>query len=102
VLIAERIFMMKNAKKFFEEIIKTEEAKALLVEVANSETEEEIIADYIDVAKKLGVELTAEEIKAYLAASVKEIFGEIDDSELSRLAGGANEGCGAASSMEIL
>ena len=50
---------MENAKKFFEEIVKTEEAKALFLAIEAPQTEEARTAAYIDIAKKLGVELIA-------------------------------------------
>ena len=80
---------MENAKKFFEEIAKTEEAKALFAAIEKPDTEDELVAIYVDVAKKLGVELTAEEAKAYLAAD-KTCGAELDDAELEQLAGGAD------------
>ena len=81
---------MENAKKFFEELIKTEEAKALFDSVGTPETEEDRIAAYIDVAAKLGVALSADEIKAYYASSCTSDAQEIDDKELSQLAGGGD------------
>ena len=86
---------MENAKKFFEEAVKTEEAKALLAAVEKPKTEDECIAAYINVAEKLGVALTEEGIIAYLKASVKEDVCEIDDNELSQLAGGSGNSDGA-------
>ena len=80
---------MENAKKFFEELAKTEEAKALFATVKKPDTEEELIAIYVDVAKKLGTEITAEEVKAYLAAD-KIGSAELDDKELEQLASGAD------------
>ena len=44
---------MENAKKFFEKIVKTDEAKALLAAVEAPKTEEDRIAAYIEIAKKL-------------------------------------------------
>jgi hypothetical protein len=84
---------MENAKKFFEEVIKTEEAKALIKGVEKPETEEECIAVYVDVAVKLGVALTVEEVKEYLASD-KANGAELDDEELNQLVGGgAHEEC---------
>ena len=85
---------MENAKKFFEELAKTEEAKALFAAIDKPDTEEELVAIYVDIAKKLGVELTAEEVKEYLAADNAD-GAELDDEELSQLAGGAS-GCWAS------
>ena len=48
---------MENAKKFFEEIVKTEEAKALFLAIEAPETEEARIAAYIEIAKKLGIDV---------------------------------------------
>ena len=87
---------MENAKKFFEEIIKTEEAKGLIASTEAPATEEARIAAYIDIAGKLGVELTADEINAYFAANIKADLAELDDEELSQLAGGADPGAGHA------
>ena len=81
---------MENAKKFFEEIIKTEEAKALFESAGTPETEEDRIAAYIDVAAKLGVALSADEIKAYYTSSCTSDAQEIDDKELDQLAGGGD------------
>jgi hypothetical protein len=81
---------MENAKKFFEEVVKTEEAKELFKSAGSPETEEARIAAYIDVAAKLGVALSADEIKAYYASSCTSDAQEIDDKELSQLAGGGD------------
>ena len=81
---------MENAKKFFEELIKTEEAKTILVAMDKPETEEERISAYIEIAKKLGVELTAEEIKEYCESLCVSCVQEIDDEELGQLVGGAD------------
>ena len=82
---------MENAKKFFEETLKTEEAKALLASLEKPETEEDVIEAYLGVAEKLGVELSAEDIQAYFAAG--EYQGELDDEELEQLVGGASGNC---------
>ena len=79
---------MENAKKFFEEIIKTEEAKGLIASTEAPATEEARIAAYIDIAGKLGVELTADEINAYFATNIKADYAELDDDELEQLVGG--------------
>ena len=79
---------MEKAKRFFEEIAKTEEAKELFKSVGSPETEEARIAAYIEIAKKLGVELTAEEIKEYYVSSRMSYAQEIDDKELEQLVGG--------------
>lgn len=79
---------MENARKFFEETLKTEEAKAILAETEKPETEEETVKSYAEIAEKLGVELTVEEINEYFDS--KSASGELDDSELSQLTGGAN------------
>ena len=82
---------MENAKKFFEETLKTEEAKALLASLEKPETEEDVIEAYLSVAEKLGVELSVEDIQAYFAAG--EYQGELDDEELEQLVGGASGNC---------
>ena len=85
---------MENAKKFFEELVKTEEAKALFATVEKPETEEARIELYIDIAKKLGILLTAEEIKEYYESSCVADAAEIDDKELEQLSGGGeNASC---------
>ena len=85
---------MENAKKFFEEIIKTEKAKGLIASTEAPATEEARIAAYIDIAGKLGVELTADEINAYFATNIKADYAELDDDELEQLVGGGeNSGC---------
>ena len=81
---------MENAKKFFEEVAKTEEAKALFEAMEKPADEEEIVAAYIEIAKKLGVELTTKEVVEYLSAD-KAIGAELDDEELDQLVGGAKE-----------
>ena len=84
---------MENAKKFFEETLKTEEAKALLSNVSKPETEKEVIATYVAVASKLGVELSAEEVAEYIK-SISSANAEVDDEELSQLVGGGeNSSC---------
>lgn len=85
---------MENAKKFFEELAKTEEAKALFLAIEAPETEEARIAAYIEIAKKLGIELTVEEINAYFESMDNSPLAEIDDEELAQLIGGGeNSGC---------
>ena len=81
---------MENAKKFFEEVSKTEEAKALFAAIETPKDDEELVAAYVEIAKKLGVELTAEDTKAYLNDVTNFASSEIDDEELSQLAGGDN------------
>ena len=81
---------MENAKKFFEEIAKTEEAKTLFASAGKPETEEARVAAYIEIAKKLGVLLTADEINAYFESASKFESRELDDEELSQLVGGVD------------
>lgn len=81
---------MDNAKKFFEELIKTEEAKALFKAAEKPESNEARVVAYIDIAKKLGVELTAEKIDAYFASANKAHAEELDSEELSQLVGGGD------------
>ena len=78
---------MEKAKKFFEEIIKTEDAKAILATTKKPENEQELVDAYLEIAKKLNVELTAEGILAYFDA-IKPASGELDDDELAQLTGG--------------
>ena len=85
---------MENAKKFFEEILKTDEAKAIIADTKQPETDEERVAAYLEIAKKLNVELTADGILAYFNAAAKPVSGELDDDELAQLTGGAgNAAC---------
>ena len=85
---------MENAKKFFEEVIKTDEAKAIIADTKQPETDEERVAAYLEIAKKLNVELTAEGILAYFNAAAQPASGELDDDELAQLTGGAgNAAC---------
>ena len=86
------VIKMKNVKKFFEEVIKTEEAKAILTSIKEPETEQERIDAYLEIAKKLGIELSAESVLAYInAADINEpASGELDDEELAQLTGGGN------------
>ena len=81
---------MENAKKFFEEVIKTEEAKAILAATQKPETEQELVEAYLEIAKKLNFELTSEGIRAYFKAAEKPVSGELDDDELAQLTGGSN------------
>ena len=80
---------MENAKKFFEELAKTEEAKAIFATMEKPADDVQLIVAYIDVAAKLGVSLTVEEVKEYLASD-KANGAELDDEELSQLAGGGD------------
>ena len=86
---------MENAKKFFEEVAKTEEAKALFAAMEAPKNEEERANAYIEIAGKLGISLTAEGIAAYVAAANQEpVEGEMDDEELQQLVGGGeNSAC---------
>ena len=80
---------MENAKKFFEEVIKTDEAKAILAATKKPDTEPELLEAYLEIAKKLNCELTAEDILAYFkAAAATPASDEIDDEELAQLTGG--------------
>ena len=81
---------MENAKKFFKEIAKTEEAKALFAAIEAPEGEEARIAAYVDIAKKLGVEFSADDVSAYFASSDNTASGELDDEELEQLVGGGD------------
>ena len=85
---------MENAKKFFEEVIKTDEAKAILADTKKPDTEPELLEAYLEIAKKLNCELTAEDILAYFKAAVEAASDEIDDEELAQLTGGGeNAAC---------
>ena len=80
---------MENAKKFFEEVVMTEEAKALFAAMEAPKSEEERANAYIEIASKLGIALTLEDIAAYVSAANQEpAEGELDDEELQQLVGG--------------
>ena len=83
---------MENAKKFFEEVAKAEEAKALFAAAEAPKDEKERILAYIEIANKLGIALTAEGIAAYLlaAANQEPAESELDDEELQQLVGGGD------------
>ena len=83
---------MENAKKFFEEVAKTEEAKALFAAMEAPKNEKERILAYIEIANKLGIALTIEGIAAYLQAVANQepAEGELDDEELQQLVGGGD------------
>ena len=87
---------MENAKKFFEEVAKTEEAKALFAAMEAPKDEEARFLAYIDIANKLGIALTLEDIAAYLQETANQApaENELDDEELQQLVGGGeNAGC---------
>ena len=87
---------METAKKFFEEIVMTEEAKALFAAAEAPKSEEDRVCAYIDIASKLGIALTVEGIAAYFQAVANQepAEGELDDQELQQLVGGgANAAC---------
>lgn len=77
---------MANVQKFFEEIIRSEQAKELLSTMQKPENEEQVLDCYVQIAQKLGCTLTAEDIRAYMAS--KQPCGELDDEELAQVAGG--------------
>ena len=83
---------MENAKKFFEEVAKTEEAKALFAAAEAPKDEKERILAYIEIANKLGISLTTDGIAAYLQAVANQepAEGELDDEELQQLVGGGD------------
>lgn len=86
---------MENAKKFFEEIIKTEEAKQLITACEAPETPEDAIRTYAKIAKELGVELSEDEITAYFDNKLDNCAAskEIDDDELEQFTGGLRLPC---------
>lgn len=86
---------MKNAEKFFEKTIKTDEAKKYFSSFEKPKSQEEIIKIYSEVAEKLGIDLSEEEITEYLneMLNTRICSGEIDDNELSQLSGGNNHAC---------
>lgn len=86
---------MENVKKFFEETLKTEEAKKLMSSYGHPDTPEELMRDYADIAKRLGVNLSTEEIEAYFKEKAKKstASGEIDDDEIAQICGGRQTEC---------
>lgn len=82
---------MENAKKFFEETLRSEQAQKLLKAMEKPSNEEETLACYAEIAAKIGIELTAEDIRAYFEQ--KKDYGHLDDSELAQVAGGLPTKC---------
>lgn len=85
---------MEQAKIFFEEVLQSEAARPLLTFVKKPHTEEDLIEAYLDMAATLGVELTAEGIRAYFAAGAEAAAAaDVDDEELAQLAGSESALC---------
>ena len=86
---------MENAKKFFDETLATEEAKKLIATEKRKETLEEIVSAYLDIAAKLGANITAEELEAFFEEKLKKATatGELDDDEMAFLCGGRGYDC---------
>lgn len=77
---------MENTKKFFEELIRTQEAKEILSAYEKPQNEEEVAEIYVETAEKMGVEITKDSVLAYLTQNKN---GEkLDDRELEQLTGG--------------
>lgn len=82
---------MENAKKFFEEILLTDEAKKVLQFYEPPKSIEEVKKAYSDIAKKFGIDLTPDEVGEYI--DEKSRFAEnaeLDDDEVVHFSGGAD------------
>ena len=91
---------MEQAKKFLKMLSDDPQARAILSEGgrAKPDTNEEIIEAYVEAAKKLGFDLTTEEIvegireqmkeQAAITAKAEEAVRELDPQELDKVAGG--------------
>ena len=86
---------MENAKKFFEEALKTEEARRLLAGCKQPKTPEDSLRTYSKVAKEMGIDLSEEEITAYFEEKLARCTAsaELDDDELAMFTGGASSEC---------
>ena len=86
---------MENAKKFFEEVIMTDEAKKLISSIEQPKTPEDFPRAYSKIATELGIELSAEEITAYFDKKLKGSItsSEIDDDEMAQFTGGSKQTC---------
>ena len=86
---------MENAKKFFEETLKTEEAKKLMASYGHQNTLEELVRAYSSIAKQLGVNLSTKEIEAYFKEKTNKniTHAEIDDDEIAQICGGRTTEC---------
>ena len=93
-----------NARKFFETLQKDPDSIASLMPKEKPETEEGLIAAYVEVAKKLNCEVTSEELKAAyedicraVAARTEADENSVQDispEELDQVAGGLFGGDG--------
>lgn len=79
---------MTDIKKFFEQTMKEERAQALLATYEKPDSEEGVCRIYAEIAAQLGVEITTQQIAAYLAQD--RASGELDDEELAQLTGGGD------------
>lgn len=85
---------MDTVKKFFEEGLKTPEAKALLETYPKAGSMADLAKVYSEVAGKLGCDIAAEDVEAYLkglipAAPAKK--AALDMNELAQIVGGSNQ-----------
>ncbi len=88
----------ENAKKLFEMLDTDPEAKELLKDYTKPEKPEEILKVYTDIAGKLNISLTEDELKDYLAEEAKAMGSrteaaaakivELPDEALDAVAGG--------------
>lgn len=85
----EKENIMETAKKFFEQALHTEQAAAILAGMEKPDTAEETYAAYAEIAEKLGMELSAEQIRAYLESRTTSTE-QLDDEELEQVAGGGD------------
>lgn len=88
----------ENARTFLEEGCKDPKVVELLQAKGEPETQEDMLAAYVGIAKEIGLDFTADELAAALGeldqerlakteADVAEV-GEIADEELDRMVGG--------------
>ena len=86
---------MENAKIFFEDVIKTEEAKKLITSYEPPNTHEETVQAYAKIAKDLDIDLSEAEINAYFDKKLTDCTasGELDDDEMYHFSGGQETSC---------
>lgn len=89
---------MDKVKEFFEKLSTDPEARELLRSAEKPGNQEDVLKAYVDLAGKLGIALTEEELKAYLEEEkkVREVrteaaaaqITELPDEALNAVAGG--------------
>ena len=86
---------MENARRFFEQVVKTKEAKQLIASYKQPDSPENVIRAYAQIAAKLGINLSEEEIALYFDEKIKIYItvGELDDEEMAQFWGGVVSVC---------